>query len=109
MLVISCTKEISHGVSALKAFFTGVETAVLGMVILRVLSGMIELSAAALMFKFNSVEKAVTINAMLAIVGPMILISTMAVGILGMAGKLSASKLILIGLGVLLILIGIKK
>lgn len=86
-----------------------IESAVLGMVILRVISGFVELSAAGLMLKFNSVEKAITINALLAIVGPFILISTMTVGLLGMAGKLSAAKLILIGFGVLLILVGIRK
>lgn len=87
----------------------GIESAVLGMVVLRVISGLIELTAAGLMFKFNSVEKAIAINAMLAIVGPLILITTMTIGLVGMAGKLSVSKLLIIGLGVLLILIGIKK
>lgn len=87
----------------------GIESAVLGMVVLRVISGLIELTAAGLMFKFNSVEKAIAINAMLAIVGPLILITTMTIGLVGMAGKLSVSNLLIIGLGVLLILIGIKK
>ncbi|OLO42852.1 hypothetical protein BTR23_02305 [Alkalihalophilus pseudofirmus] len=93
----------------MKGFFTGIETALLGMVILRIISGMIELSAAGLMLKLNSIEKAVAINAILAIVGPLVLITTMTIGLIGLADKLSASKLILIGLGVTLILIGIKR
>ncbi|MFV8827954.1 YqhV family protein [Alkalihalobacterium sp. APHAB7] len=93
----------------MKGFLTGIETALLGMVLLRVISGLIELSAAGLMLKFNSIEKAVAINAILAIVGPLVLITTMTIGLIGLADKLSASKLILIGLGVTLILIGIKR
>ncbi|WP_096201209.1 DUF2619 domain-containing protein [Bacillus sp. FJAT-45350] len=93
----------------MKAWLVGIETAVLGMVILRLTSGLIELSAAAIMLRLNSIEKAIAVNAVLAIVGPLVLISTMAIGLLGVAGKISVSKLLLIGLGVLLILIGIRK
>ncbi|WP_209123078.1 YqhV family protein [Alkalihalobacillus sp. BA299] len=93
----------------MKGFFSGFETALLGMVFLRVISGLIELSAAGLMLKFNSIEKAVAVNAILAIVGPLVLITTMTIGLIGLADKLSVSKLILIGLGVMLILIGIKR
>ncbi|WP_026674902.1 YqhV family protein [Alkalihalobacterium bogoriense] len=93
----------------MKSIFSGLEAAVLGMVVIRVISGLIELSAAALMFRFNSVEKAVAINALLAVVGPVVLISTMAIGLVGMADKLSVGKLLLIGAGVALILIGLRK
>lgn len=93
----------------MKAWLAGIEAAVIGMVAIRVISGLIELTAASLMLRFNSIEKAITINALLAIVGPLVLITTMTIGLVGMAGKLSASKLLLIGLGVLLILIGVRK
>ncbi|MBU8907720.1 YqhV family protein [Desertibacillus haloalkaliphilus] len=93
----------------MKAWLTGLETALIGMVIIRLISGFIELSAAALMFKFNSVEKAVAINALLAIVGPLVLITTMTIGLVGMSDKLSLSKLLMIGSGVLLILIGLRR
>lgn len=93
----------------MKNWLAAIETAVLGMVILRIISGLIEITAATLMLKFNAVDKAVMINATLAIVGPIILITTMSIGLIGMADKLSFSKLFLIGLGVLLILIGVKK
>ncbi|UOE95913.1 YqhV family protein [Alkalihalobacillus sp. LMS39] len=93
----------------MKSIFSGLEAAVLGMVLIRIISGLIELSAAALMFRFNSVEKAVAINALLAVVGPVVLISTMAIGLVGMADKLSVGKLLFIGAGVALILVGLRK
>ena len=46
----------------------GLESALLYMVLLRFLSGSIELSAATLMWKFNDLEKALMINSMLALV-----------------------------------------
>ena len=93
----------------MKAWLAGIEAAVIGMVALRFISGFIELSAAAIMLKLNNIEKAIAVNALLAIVGPVVLISTMTIGLVGVAGKLSVSKLLLIGLGVLLILIGIRR
>lgn len=93
----------------MKNWITTIETAVLGMVILRIISGLIEITAASIMLKFNSIDKALMVNAALAIVGPIILISTMSIGLIGIADKLSYSKLLLIGLGVLLILIGIRR
>ena len=93
----------------MKNWMAAIETAVLGMVILRLVSGLIEITAATLMLKFNAVDKAVMINAALAIVGPIILITTMSIGLIGMADKLSFSKLLLIGCGVLLILIGLRR
>ncbi|OIJ16042.1 hypothetical protein BKP35_03410 [Anaerobacillus arseniciselenatis] len=93
----------------MKNWIAALETAVLGMVILRLISGLIEITAATLMLKFNTVDKALMINAALAIVGPIILITTMSIGLIGMADKLSFSKLLLIGCGVLLILIGLRR
>lgn len=109
LVVISCTNENFFEVREVKSLFTGIETVVIGMVVIRMLSGIIELSAAALMYKFNSVDKAVAINATLAIVGPLVLITTMAIGLIGLSDKLSVGKLLLVGLGVLLILVGIRK
>jgi len=93
----------------MKNWIDTIETAVLGMVILRMISGAIELTAATLMLKFNDVDKALMINATLAVVGPIILITTMSIGLIGMADKLSFSKLLLIGCGILLILIGLRR
>lgn len=93
----------------MKNWFEAVETAVLGMVVLRIISGLIEITAATLMLKYNAVDKALMVNAALAIVGPVILITTMSIGLIGMADKLSYSKLLLIGCGVLLILLGLRR
>ncbi|WP_198507843.1 YqhV family protein [Bacillus sp. FJAT-45037] len=93
----------------MKTWFLTIEGALLAMVGLRLLSGLIELSAAGLMLKLNSVEKAVAINAMLAIIGPTIFISSIMIGLTGLSDRISLMKLILIGSGVCLILIGLKK
>ncbi|UTW70691.1 YqhV family protein [Anaerobacillus sp. HL2] len=79
------------------------------MVVLRLISGLIEILAATLMLKFNAVNKALMINAALAIVGPIILITTMSIGLIGIAEKLSFSKLFLVSLGVLFILVGLRR
>ncbi|WP_042464007.1 YqhV family protein [Neobacillus dielmonensis] len=88
--------------------FIFIEKAVLGMALLRVLSGSIEIFAALLMLKFNSVEKALMVNSSLALVGPIILVLTTTIGVLGM-GNLSLFKIGWIFLGVSCILIGVLK
>jgi len=82
---------------------------VLGMALLRFISGSIELTAGILMLKLNSVERALFLNASLAIVGPIILIATTSIGLIGISDRLSFSKIALIFGGLLLIIIGIRK
>ncbi|MDR6997623.1 YqhV family protein [Neobacillus niacini] len=89
--------------------FIFIEKAVLGMALLRILSGCIEISAAILMIKFNSVEKALMVNSSLALVGPIILILTTTIGVLGLVGSISLYKIAWIFLGVCFILIGAMK
>jgi putative exporter of polyketide antibiotics len=84
------------------------EKAVLGMAFLRLLSGSIELFAAILMLKFNSVEKALVVNSSLAIVGPIILILTTSIGLLGIVEKISYMKMVWIFLGVGFIFVGVR-
>lgn len=93
----------------MKDWIANIETAVLGMVILRMISGVIEITGATLMLKFNTVDKALMVNAALAVFGPIILITTMSIGLIGVADKISFSKLLIIGCGVLLILIGLRR
>ncbi len=76
---------------------------------LRLFSGTLEILAGFLILKFNSIEKALMVNAILAIAGPIIFISSMTIGIIHIADKLSFSKLLFIGLGVGFVLIGLKK
>ncbi|RXT14034.1 YqhV family protein [Ammoniphilus sp. CFH 90114] len=84
------------------------EKAIIGMALLRLLSGSIEIFAAMLMIKFNQVEKALIINSSLALVGPLIMIATTTIGLIGITDKISFSKIVWILLGVTCILIGVK-
>ncbi len=81
---------------------------VLGMAALRFLSATIEFSAAMLMLYFGRVETAFKINACLALVGPTILVIVTALGLAGLACKVSPLGLCLIVAGVGLIFLGLK-
>ena len=82
---------------------------VFGMAALRITSSLIEFSAALLMLKLNKVEDAMKINALLAFIGPMILLTVTSIGLAGLAGKVEPSKMLIIGMGVILIFIGVNK
>ncbi len=82
---------------------------VLSMATIRVLSGSIEILAALLMLRFNQIEKALLVNSGLALVGPLVLLTTTTIGLVGMADKLSAGKLLWVLAGVSCIFIGILK
>ncbi|MEK8132753.1 YqhV family protein [Paenibacillus filicis] len=82
---------------------------VLGMAALRVLSGCIEIFAALLMLRFNQIEKALLVNSGLALVGPLILLATTTLGLVGLADKLSWGKLAWVLAGVGCLFIGILK
>lgn len=73
--------------------FFSVDKFVLGMAGLRILSGIIEFSAALLMLKLNRVDQALKVNATLALIGPTIMMSVMALGLIGLAGKLPLNKM----------------
>jgi hypothetical protein len=85
------------------------DTSVLSMAILRFISAAIECTAAILMLYFNDGKKALIINSMLAVVGPIIFILTTTIGLVSISATLSYGKLILIGIGVFFIVIGIVK
>lgn len=82
---------------------------VMSMASLRVLSGTIEICAALLMLRLNQLDKALLINSSLALVGPIILITTTTIGLVGMTDKLSMGKIAWVIGGVACILIGIIK
>lgn len=77
--------------------------------LLRLISGSIEVLSALLIIYFNNVETALKINALLAIVGPTVLIVVTSLGILGIAGKVSLLKMLTILSGVLLVFIGVNR
>lgn len=84
------------------------EAALLYMVLLRFISGSIELTVAGLMFKSNDLEKALMLNSMLALVGPSILIITTGIGLAGLSEKISFLKMVCLLGGITLILISMK-
>ena len=85
-----------------------IEKALFIIITLRVISGSIEITAAALMFKFNDLEKAFYINTLLALVGPVILIVTTGIALLGLAEKVSLTRIICLFCGIFLILFSLK-
>ncbi|MDG0875153.1 YqhV family protein [Paenibacillus thiaminolyticus] len=76
---------------------------------LRLISGCLEITAALIMLKLNEPEKALAVNSMLALVGPLVLIATTTIGLIGIADKLNWSKIAWIAVGVSCLLIGILK
>ncbi|MEG6617101.1 YqhV family protein [Peptococcaceae bacterium 1198_IL3148] len=82
---------------------------IFSMAAMRFLSSMIEFSAALLMLKFNRVETALKINAVLALIGPTIMIIVTSLGIIGLAGKIPVSKMLFIVAGVTLIFVGVSR
>ncbi|MDW0109775.1 YqhV family protein [Sporosarcina aquimarina] len=85
-----------------------IERALLFIILLRVISGSIEISAAALMYKFNDLEKAFYINSMLALVGPIILVVTTGIALSGLTDKISLTRMICLFGGIVLILFSLK-
>lgn len=79
-----------------------------GMAAVRVFSACIEFTAAMLMLRYGTVQKAMQINAFLATVGPIVLITVTSLGLIGLAGKISLSRMALIFLGVTFILLGAR-
>ena len=49
------------------------------------------------------------INALLAFVGPIIFLTVTTIGLAGLAGRVEPSKMVIIGMGVILIFIGVNK
>lgn len=82
---------------------------VLSMASLRLMSGTIEICAALLMLKLNQIDKALIINSSLAFVGPVVLLATTTIGLVGMADKLSPAKFTWVAIGIICLMIGILK
>lgn len=78
----------------------------ISMALMRVVSSLIELIAAILFLRFKSLETALRINAVLGLIGPAIFTVVSLLGIIGISGKVSFVKLVIIFVGVLLVLIG---
>lgn len=77
--------------------------------LLRLLSGFLEISAGTMMIYFQNVETALKINALLALIGPTMMIIVTSLGLVGIAGSVSLGKMLTILCGVALIFFGINK
>lgn len=75
---------------------------------IRILSSLIEFSAALVMLYVGTASKALQVNAVLALVGPVILISVTALGLSNLAGSVPLSRIAAIVMGVGLILYGAR-
>ncbi|WP_339146749.1 MULTISPECIES: YqhV family protein [unclassified Sutcliffiella] len=93
----------------MKKLLSHFDPSVLSMAGIRIFSGLLEITAAIIMLSLNDVKKAIVVNSMLAVVGPLIFISTMMIGLISMADEISFSKMIYIAIGVGFILFGIYK
>lgn len=82
---------------------------VLSMALMRMLSGSIEIGVALFMLRYNDIERALVMNSSLALVGPIILMATTTVGLVGVSEQLSPSRFLWIAAGVTCLLIGILK
>jgi hypothetical protein len=60
------------------------------------------------MLYYGTIERAVTVNAFLAMVGPTVLILVTTIGLIGLADKLDFSKMLVVMCGVALILYGVR-
>lgn len=85
-----------------------IEGALLFIIILRLISGSIEITAAATMYKFNDLEKAFYINSLLALVDPVVLILTTGIALHGLADKISFTRIVCLFCGIFLILFALK-
>ncbi|MFC4777453.1 YqhV family protein [Paenibacillus sp. GCM10023252] len=82
---------------------------VMSMASLRLMSGTIEICAALLMLRLNQIDKALVVNSSLALVGPLILIATTTIGLVGLSDKLSLDKFLWVAAGITFLMIGILK
>ncbi|MEW9699143.1 YqhV family protein [Paenibacillus sp. SI8] len=82
---------------------------VLSMASLRLMSGGVEIIAAIIMLRLATIEKALLVNTGLALVGPLVLLATTTIGLVGIAEKLSFGKMLWVLVGVSCIFIGILK
>ena len=84
------------------------QTALIYIVLLRILSGSVDIIAAYIMFKLNDLEKAFIVNSSLALIGPIIFIITTGIGLSGLSDKISLAKMICLLSGVTLIFISLR-
>jgi hypothetical protein len=78
------------------------------MALIRVISGLLEISVAIIFLRIGKVESALRLNTFLGLAGPLVFLTVSILGIAAIAVKLSWLKIGLICLGIILVLIGTK-
>jgi hypothetical protein len=91
----------------LKNLLNSIESTVLILAALRVLTAIFDVTGAGLMIYFNSVKKSLAINALLATIGPIVLTTSFIIGLSVLTDELNPTKLGFIFLGIGIILYGI--
>ncbi|MDF2945738.1 MAG: hypothetical protein K0S51_417 [Bacillales bacterium] len=91
----------------MKGFFSAIESTVIIMACLRVLTALFDLAGAGLMIYFNSVKKALAINGLLATIGPVMLTVAFIIGLSTLTDDFNPTKLGFIFLGIAIILYGV--
>lgn len=86
--------------------FHVVDKLVYAMASLRFVSGSIEILGGLAMLIAGTAPKALQVNGLLALVGPLILVSVTAIGLAGIAGEVKLWRIGLILVGVALVLYG---
>lgn len=79
-----------------------------GMALVRLFSAVVELTGAYLMIRLNRLDAAVRVNALLGLIGPLVLLAATTIGVVGLADRLPPPKLLMILAGVGLILLGTR-
>ena len=78
-----------------------------GMILIRFLSAAMEFTGAFLMWRYFRLDTAIRINGFLGLAGPLVLTTTMLLGVAGLAAtRVPLTKIVWIGLGVSCILWG---
>lgn len=85
-----------------------VDKVVYGMAGIRFISSLLELTGAFLMLRFGTADKALWVNGLLAMVGPVVLVSVTFLGIAGIADEIHWWRIGIIVLGVGCILFGAR-
>ncbi len=86
----------------------GEERVVAAMACLRVVGAVVEVLAAFVMLRCSRVSVALKINAALGVLGPAVLVMVCALGLSGLAGRVSWVKLFVILCGTMLIMVGTR-
>ena len=79
-----------------------------GMVLLRALSVVVELTALLVMLRLTHIEALLRLNSFLGLVGPLIFLSVSALGLAGMVGRVNPGRFLLVATGVVLVLLGTR-